>query len=122
VRRAVLPGDSPKPGLRHLIVLAPVELADGPDEGLAAAVLASRASLQVISASENATVRHFCEQVGGRYVQVENGAGVEGAVSQAYLSLLARFEIRYDPVSPHAGSLKVRVQTPEGWGETVEPI
>ena len=40
-------------------------------------------------------------------------------VEQAYLNLLARFEIAYQPVAPNAPVLKVRVQTPVGWGETL---
>ena len=40
-------------------------------------------------------------------------------IEQAYLNLLARYEIAYQPVAPNAPVLKVRVQTPGGWGETL---
>ena len=40
-------------------------------------------------------------------------------IEQAYLNLLARYEIAYQPVVPNAPVLKVRRQTPGGWGETL---
>jgi hypothetical protein len=40
-------------------------------------------------------------------------------IQQTYLNLLARFEIAYMPAAPNAPVLKVRVQTPVGWGETL---
>jgi hypothetical protein len=38
------------------------------------------------------------------------------------LNLLARYQIRYQPVSPEATILKARVQTASGWGEVKIPI
>jgi len=40
-------------------------------------------------------------------------------IEQAYLGLLTRYEIAYQPVVPNAPVLKVRIQTPGGWGETL---
>ena len=40
-------------------------------------------------------------------------------IEQAYLNLLTHYEIAYQPVAPTAPVLKVRVQTPDGWGETL---
>lgn len=40
----------------------------------------------------------------------------------AYLNLLARYTISYQPVSRDARSLRIRVHTPSGWGETDIPI
>jgi hypothetical protein len=118
IRRAALPGESPKPSLRHMIALAPEEVGGSPDKSLVAAVLASRTSLQVISGSPNAALRAFCEQAGGRFVGVDRDSRLVESVSHSYLSLLARYEIRYEPASPQA-IVKVRVQTAAGWGETV---
>ena len=50
---------------------------------------------------------------------MEDTATIAERISLVYLSLLARYEIRYQPVCPDATSLKLRVQTPSGWGETV---
>jgi hypothetical protein len=56
--------------------------------------------------------------VEGRFRHVKDISGVEEAVSLAYLSLLARYEIRYRSNAPEAASLKLRVHTPAGRGET----
>jgi hypothetical protein len=40
-------------------------------------------------------------------------------IEHAYLNLLARYEIAYQPVATNPADLKVRMQTPVGWGETL---
>jgi len=40
-------------------------------------------------------------------------------IEHACLNLLARYEIAYQPVVVNAPALKVRVQTLNGWGETL---
>jgi hypothetical protein len=44
---------------------------------------------------------------------------VAAMIGQAYLNLLARYEIVYQPIATNASHLKVRVQTPGAWGEAV---
>jgi hypothetical protein len=44
---------------------------------------------------------------------------IPAMIGQAYLNLLARYEIAYQPVAPNASVLKVRIQAPGGWGETL---
>ena len=39
-------------------------------------------------------------------------------IEQAYLNLLARYEIAYQPVAATPSDIKVHLQTPAGWGET----
>jgi len=117
IRRAILPGSAGVPGRRHLIVLAPEGVGGNGDENLIAAVRASRASLRVISACENVALREFCHRVEGHFHKLADNSPVDEAVSSVYLSLLARYEIRY-PAAADAAALKIRVQTPDGWGET----
>ena len=119
VHRAVLPGNTALRGKRHVIVLAPDEVGGYEDDDLISAVLASRASIQVVSTSANPSLREFCRRIDGHFHYVADNSAIEEAVSLAYLSLLARYEIRYQPVSPVATSLKLRVHTPAGWGEMV---
>jgi hypothetical protein len=118
IQRAVLPGNTAVRGQRHMIVLAPDEVCGDADDNLVAAVQASRTSIQVVSTCANAALREFCRRVDGRFHHEKDSSTIEEAVSLAYLSLLARYEIRYQPVVPDAASLKIRVQTPSGWGET----
>jgi HEAT repeat protein len=121
VQRAVLPGNTALRGKRHVIVLAPDEVDGNADNALISAVKASRASIQVVSTSANPLLREFCRRIDGHFHYVEDNPAIEEAISLAYLSLLARYEIRYQPVFPDAASLKLRVHTPAGWGEmTVE--
>jgi hypothetical protein len=118
IQRAILPGPNAVRGQRHMIVLAPEDVGGEADEGLLDAVRAARASIQVVSTSMNPVLREFCRRVDGRFHFVADQAAVGEAVSLAYLSLLARYEIRYAPVAPDASSVKIRVHSPEGWGET----
>ena len=118
MRRAVLPGSSALRGERHLIVLAPDDVGDHGDQNLAAAVHASRTTLQVVSNCANPALEEFCRRVEGRFRHVKDISDIEEAVSLAYLRLLARYEIRYRSDAPDGASLKLRVHTPAGWGET----
>jgi hypothetical protein len=40
-------------------------------------------------------------------------------IGQAYLNLLARYEVAYQPAAATPTDIKVHLQTPVGWGETV---
>jgi hypothetical protein len=118
MQRAVLLGNARSRGQRHMIVLAPEDVADRADEELIAAVQASRTSVQVVSTATRPVLQEFCRQVGGRFHYVKDDSAIERAVSLAYLSLLARYDIRYQPISPDRATLKIRVHTPTGWGES----
>jgi hypothetical protein len=122
VNRAVLPGNTQTGGQRHMIVIAPGDVGEPADAKLLTAVQASRTSIQVISTAANPALQEFCQRVEGRFYHVTDSSSIENAVSQAYLSLLARYEIRYQPVSPGATSLKIRVHTAAGWGETTAAL
>ena len=122
IRRAVLPGNNAIRGGRHLIVLAPEDVGENGDQNLAAAVHASRTTVQVVSNCANAGLEEFCRRVEGRFLHVKDLAAVEEAVSLAYLSLLARYEIRYRSDAPAGASLKLRVHTPAGWGESTAEL
>jgi hypothetical protein len=122
VHRAVLPGNSPVRGARHMIVLAPEDAGNCSEDEVIAAVHASGTSIEVLSPTANPGLREFCSRVKARFHLLEDMASAKDLVSLAYLSLLARYEIRYQPVSPDATSLKLRVQTPAGWGETMVPL
>ena len=105
-----------------MIVLAPDDVVDNSDANLIAAVHASRTSIQVVSTSANPALQEFCRRIDGRFHLVENNAAIEERISLVYLSLLARYEIRYAPVCADTVSLKLRVHTPSGWGETTVPL
>jgi hypothetical protein len=118
VQRALLPGSGAVRGKRHVIAIAPDEVEGHADDASISAAIASRASIQVVSTSANPVLREFCRRIDGRFHYVRDPSAIEEAVSLAYLSLLARYEIRYQPVCAEAASLKLRVHTPAGWGET----
>jgi 2-polyprenyl-3-methyl-5-hydroxy-6-metoxy-1,4-benzoquinol methylase len=63
-------------------------------------------------------LQEFCQRT---HTWFRNGAEEElvETIEQAYLNMLARYEIAYQPVAANAPVLKVRVQTPTGWGETL---
>jgi hypothetical protein len=59
---------------------------------------------------------------GGSYQIGENDAAVADLVTRAYVNLLARYDIIYQPVVPAALAIKVRVNAPTGWGESIISI
>lgn len=104
-------------GKRHVIVFSSVEERRIAGHGLISNMQRGRIPAQAISAGPNAQLEEFCRRTHTWY---RNGAEEEivEMIEQAYLNLLARYEISYQPVAPHSPVLKVRVQTPTGWGET----
>jgi hypothetical protein len=109
-------------GKRHLIVVATDRVGRIAGQGLILSVIGSRTSLQVISSVSNPRVEDFCRQAKGRLRTFETEAEIPALIQEAYLNLLARYQIRYQPVSPEATILKARVQTASGWGEVRIPI
>ena len=118
VQSALLAGNSKVRGERHVIVLVSEEVSESADENLAATVQSTRTSIEVVSTCANPALREFCRRAGGRFHYVGQNSTLEDAVSLAYLSLLARYEIFYQSVASDPAKLKVRVHTSAGWGET----
>ena len=118
VWRAIKPEGGQSRGKRHVIVFSSVEESRVPEHGLISQMGAKRMSMQVVRSGPNLRLEEFC-----RRTQVLQRCGgdedIRELVHQAYLNLLARYEIAWQPVNPGAPTLKVRVQTLAGWGETV---
>jgi hypothetical protein len=108
-------------GKRHIIVLSNAE--EGRDAGsdLIEELQGGRAPVQAIASGPNGTLQKFCHQT---HILFRSGAPEEmvALVEQAYLNLLARYEISYQPPAASAPALKVRVQTTSGWAETLIAI
>jgi hypothetical protein len=120
--RSVRPDQRPARGTRHLIVLSPAAAGGSAGEGLISAVLTSRTSVQVISLVPDPALEEFCRRVRGSFRAAANNEEIPARIEQAYLNLLAGYVVSYQPVSPDARTLRIRVHTPAGWGETSLPI
>ena len=116
--QAVRPGQSQVRGRRHLILYCDQEPEQAAGAGLISAVLASRGTMQVISAGPNPRLEEFCRKARASYRIAGTGEEALEAISLAYLNLLARYEITYQSVFPEARTLKIRVNGGEGWAET----
>jgi hypothetical protein len=105
-------------GKRHVIVFSSAEEGRIAGHGLVATLQGGRVPIQVISSGPNEHLADLCRST---HVMQKNCAGEElgETIEQAYLSLLARYEISYQPVAATAADLKVHLQTPAGWGETL---
>ena len=107
-------------GKRHVILFSSAEESRIAGHGLISNMQSARIPLQVICAGPNAQLQDFCKRIRVRF-----RSGIEEEIpqliEQAYLNLLARYEITYQPVSPDADEVRVRVQTTNGWGETRIP-
>ncbi len=107
-------------GKRHVILFSSSEEGRIAGHGLIANMQSSRIPLQVICSGPNGQLQEFCKRTHVRYrVGIEEELPL--LIEQAYLNLLARYEIAYQPVSADIEEVKVRVQTPNGWGETRIP-
>jgi hypothetical protein len=108
----------PGRGKRHIILFLDEEPSGIAGHGLTAAVRTMRGLLQVVATRPSPNVEEFCRQVQGTFQIAETAEDIAAAFRQAYLNLLARYEISYQSAVPDCPSLKIRVHSPMGWGET----
>jgi hypothetical protein len=108
-------------GKRHVIVLSSAEENRIAGHGLIANLQGNRIPVQVIASGPNGQLQEFCHRT---HILFRHGAeeDIPTMIEQAYLNLLARYEVAYQPVVASAPALKVRVQTPGGGGETLIAI
>jgi hypothetical protein len=119
--RATHPDPGHSRGKRHVIVFSSSEEGRIAGHGLIANVQNGRIPIQVIASGPNRQLEDFCDRT-----RIPFRLGLDEEISEmvqrAYLNLLARYEIVYQPVSAEPSPLKVRIQTLSGWGETVIPL
>jgi hypothetical protein len=85
---------------------------------LVASVISSHTSVQIISTGPSSALQDFCRMTGGTFQMGDTDAALADLVTRAYLNLLARYDITYQPVVPCASAIRVRVNSPMGWGES----
>ena len=100
-----------------MIIFSNVEETRGAGLELISAIITSSTLVQAISTGKNPRVEDFCAKTRGVFRRVSGEEEASTAIEQAYLQLLARYEISYQPIEPLAQNLKVRAHTPAGWGE-----
>jgi hypothetical protein len=116
--RSVQTDNGPVRGKRHVIIFSHTGEAKSAGPGLISATLTSRALVQVISSVPNPALEYFCRRVRGSFQVAATDEEVAPLVGQAYVNLLARYDISYRPACAEASTLKIRVHAPSGWGET----
>jgi hypothetical protein len=112
--------NSPERGSRHLIVYnqsSPAAPATG-IAGIVSAAVGSNTSVQVVSLAPCAPLEELCRAAQGSFHLAPSALESSEAIEEAYLSLLARFKVSYQPDAPGARELNIRVFAPTGWGET----
>jgi len=120
--RSVRSDNGPVRGKRHLIIVSHTEEARSAGLSLISATLTSRALVQVVSSVPNPALANLCSRVHGNFRIAATDQEIAALVEQAYVNLLARYDITYEPVDPEASTLKIRVHAPSGWGESELPI
>jgi HEAT repeats len=108
-------------GKRHVLVYCHQAAEGDPGDDLANALRSADASVQVISAAPNSELQELCRRTSTSLVRVETPEAAVQAIEQAYLSLLARYEITYQAGSPGAQLLEIRVRSPEVCGAVTLP-
>jgi hypothetical protein len=106
---------------RHVIVLSRAQENRSAGNTLVTNAENGRAGVRVISSVQNPNLAAFCGRTHSQYRQALEEE-IPEIVRDAYLSFLARYEITYQPVAAQAATLKLRVQSPDGWAETLVPI
>jgi hypothetical protein len=119
---ALRAGASVVRGKRHIIVVAG-ETVDGVGgHGLAEALDAARGRVQVVASPPNPAVESICRKTRTNCTWAGAGEGITSAIERAYLNLLARYELEYQPLSADARQVEIKIQAQDGWGEIVIPI
>ena len=109
-------------GRRHVIVFASEQVGGVAGHGLVATVGAARGIVQVISSVPNPALENLCAKTRIGYTHAAAPQEVVASIEQAYLNLSARYELSYQTLSQEARELKIRIQSPAGWGETTVAI
>lgn len=121
VLQAVRPDSGGSRGDCHAIVFnSSTTSLEAPEELLLASLHGSR--IQIVSTVPDPLLEAFCHRAGGLFRVAESAEDVPRLIRTCYLSLLARYEIAYAPLSPDCRAIGVRVQIPGGWGETSIPV
>jgi hypothetical protein len=120
--RSVRTDNGPVRGRRHVIIFTGIEETRFAGPGLISATLSSRALVQVVSSVPNPTLENLCRRVHGNFRIAATGEEIAPLVEQAYMNLLAQYDISYQPACPEAPILKIRVHAPSGWGESQLPL
>jgi hypothetical protein len=105
---------------RHLIVYnqsSPAAPATG-IAGIVSASVVSNTSVQVVSLTRCAPLEELCLGAQGSFQLASSALEASKLIEEAYLSLLARFKVSYQPDAPGARELNIRIFDPTGWGET----
>lgn len=105
-------------GKRHIIVFSSAEEGRVAGHGLMANLQSGRVPIQVISSGPNEQLGDFCRRT-NIMQKICAGEEVAEMIEQAYLNLLVRYEIAYQPVAAIPADLKVHIQTSVGWGDTL---
>lgn len=106
----------------HLILFCPHDPEVAADAALVSAASGSAATLQVISAAPAPRVEEFCRAIHASFRVAESPEQITKAITMAYLNLLARYEIVYQPAVPECRRLTIRVNTAEIAAEITLPI
>ena len=76
----------------------------------------------MISSCPDPALEDFCQCIGGTFLRCTRGEEFSVPARQAYLNLLPRFEITYEPSQPEARLLRLRLHSPKACGETSLPV
>jgi hypothetical protein len=112
---------SPTRGQRHVIVFSRSPEHRIAGHGLVSNVQTGRCRVRAISSVENPELQEFCKRTSSPF-DLGSEEEIPELIRQTYLALQARYEIIYQPLTANPVTLKIRVQSPDGAGETVLPI
>ncbi|HLK62491.1 MAG TPA: HEAT repeat domain-containing protein [Bryobacteraceae bacterium] len=114
--------DSSIRGKRNIVLFSQDEISTPSDyTELATAVMSCGIAIHGLSLIPNRTMDSLCQASQGSFQLLSSEDQIAPAVEQIYLSLMARYLVKYQPTE-EARSLRMIVNTPPGWGETTIDI
>ncbi|SPE42357.1 conserved hypothetical protein [Candidatus Sulfopaludibacter sp. SbA3] len=108
-------------GRRHLVLFSQNDPFRSAGNGLVSAVLTSRTTVQVIAPERCPHVEDFCRRARANFQIAESDEAIKRSLEMAYLNLLARYEIVWQSAATDPVEIKIRVNSPSGWGEAAIP-
>jgi hypothetical protein len=120
LRNAVQAVGAPERGPRRLILFHDASAAGAAPEmaEFISAATGSNTSVQAISMTPSPQLEELCSGTNGHFQLAQSEPEIQKFVEEAYLALLPRFLVTYQPVSHSARALTVRVFDATGSGET----
>ncbi len=119
IERAVQIEGGPVRGQRQIFIYSHGETSQPRDYApIASSARKAQAAVHAVVVGDSSLLENLCRFTGGTVQKAATAEEAAALMERLYLSLSARYAVRYQTAVPAAGSLTIRVQSGSGRGET----